>query len=76
MPLLGIIAFFLLMIWWIIASIRHKKTDYFAQTKRTLWAVYCNTGTKESTCYGNSFSECLDMESVFVIVIFPSQMAA
>lgn len=46
MPLLGIIAFFLLMIWWIIASIRHKKTDYFAQTKRTLWAVYCNTGTK------------------------------
>ena len=46
MPLLGIIAFFLLVIWRIIASIQHKKTDYFAQTKRTLWDVYCNTGTK------------------------------
>ena len=41
MPLLGIIAFFLLVIWRIIASIQHKKTDYFAQTKRTLWAVGC-----------------------------------
>ena len=30
----------------IIASIQHKKTDYFAQTKRTLWDVYCYTGTK------------------------------
>ena len=72
MPLLGIIAFFLLVIWRIIASIQHKKTDYFAQTKRTLFIAIREP--KENTCYGNSFSKCLDMENAFVIVISLSRM--
>ena len=76
MPSLGIIAFFLLMIWWIIASIRHKKTDYLRRPSAPCGLFIAIRAPKESTCYGNSFSECLDMESAFVIVIFPSQMAA
>lgn len=74
MPLLGIIAFFLLVIWRIIASIQHKKTDYFAQTKRTLWDVYCNTGTKGEYLLWKQLRKCLDMENAFVIVISLSPM--
>lgn len=76
MPLLGIIAFFLLVIWRIIASIQHKKTDYFAQTKRTLWNVYCNTGTKGEYLLWKQLQQVLDMENAFVIVISPNQTEA